>query len=85
MSRRGREVTLRRPWRHEGLVLEARELRESAERRYSEVDLVVAALRDHVRDLQIERERLLAEVARLRDEAGRRNAPWLERGQKPPH
>lgn len=85
MNPHGRERSLRRPWRHDALAAETRQLRERAAQRYSEVDLVVAALRDHIRDLQAERERLLAELHRLRDEAARRRAPWLERGQKAPH
>ncbi|MGE5596616.1 MAG: hypothetical protein ACM3S1_11355 [Hyphomicrobiales bacterium] len=71
-----------RPWRRRDLAAELRELRERAQARYSEADLLVAALRDHIRDLQIERDRLLAELARLRDEARRANATWLWRGSK---
>jgi len=65
------------------IALEAAWLRRQAEARYGEVDLLVAALRDHVRDLQVERDRLLAEVARLRDDARRTSAGWLWRGVKP--
>lgn len=83
MSRHSRAIAPHKPWRRDGLAAEARVLREAAEQRYTEVDLVVAALKDHIRDLQIERERLLAQVAQLKDEADRRAATWLWRGQKP--
>ena len=65
------------------LALEARTLREEARARYGEVDLLVAALRDHINDLRIERDRLLTEVAHLRDDARRTGATWLSRGAKP--
>ncbi len=65
------------------LAVEARMLRDEARARYGEVDLLVAALRDHVKDLRIERDRLLTEVARLRDDARRTSAAWLSRGAKP--
>jgi hypothetical protein len=68
---------------HAVLRAEARRLREEARARYGEVDLLVAALRDHVRDLQHERDRLLSELARMRDDARRRDAAWLPRGTKP--
>jgi hypothetical protein len=63
-------------------AIEVRRLREEARSRYGEVDLLVAALRDHVRDLQAERDALRAELA-VRDEATRRaGATWLWRGSK---
>ncbi|MFN0095325.1 MAG: hypothetical protein ACKVVT_11205 [Dehalococcoidia bacterium] len=62
---------------------EAAAIRDLAERRYTEVDLLVVAMRDHIADLQIERDRLLSEVARLRDESRRERAAWLTRGSKP--
>jgi hypothetical protein len=65
------------------LAVEARMLRDEARARYGEVDLLVAALRDHVKDLRIERDRLLTEVAHLRDDARRTGATWLSRGVKP--
>ena len=83
MSRHSRAIAPHKPWRRDSLAAEARELREAAEQRYTEVDLVVAALKDHIRDLQIERERLLAQVAQLQDDADRRAATWMWRGQKP--
>lgn len=64
------------------LALEARVLREEAQARYTEVDLLVAALRDHIKDLRLERDRLLTEVAHLRDDARRNSAAWLWRGAK---
>jgi hypothetical protein len=41
-------------------------LRRDAERRYTEMDLLVAALNDHIADLRSERDRLVAELSRLR-------------------
>lgn len=83
MTRHGGAVVLaRRPW-DEGLVADVQQLRRDAEARHTEVDLLVATLRDHVRDLRIERERLRAEIARLRDDARRESSHWLWRGAKP--
>lgn len=65
------------------LAGDARRLREEAQRRYGEVDLLVAALRDHVRDLQLERDRLRAELERLSTEARLNNSDWMWRGMKP--
>ncbi|MBI2766708.1 MAG: hypothetical protein HYX53_12485 [Chloroflexi bacterium] len=70
------------PRRH-ALAGEAGRLRREAQARYTEVDLLVVTLRDHVRDLQVERERLLDEIARLRDTARRESAVWMWRGQRP--
>jgi hypothetical protein len=64
------------------LAIEVASLRSAAEAGYSEVDLLVAALREHIQDLRQERDRLLAEVAHLRDDARRSNAGWLWRGSK---
>ena len=61
---------------------EAESLRAAALARVTEVDLLVAALQDHVRDLQIERDRLLSQVSQLRDEVRRERAGWLQRGMK---
>ncbi|MGD9934896.1 MAG: hypothetical protein AB7T37_14440 [Dehalococcoidia bacterium] len=61
---------------------EAESLRATALARVTEVDLLVAALQDHVRDLQIERDRLLSQVSQLRDEVRRERAGWLQRGMK---
>lgn len=65
------------------IAIEAARLRAEAELRYGEVDLLVAALRDHIRDLRHERDQLLGEVARLRDQARRQRSPWIDRGTKP--
>jgi hypothetical protein len=59
-------------------------LRREAAERYTEVDLLVAAMREHIEDLRRERDRLIAELERTRDDLRRRESPWLERGQKPP-
>lgn len=64
------------------VAAEAGKLREAALARVTEVDLLVAALQDHVRDLQIERDRLLSQVSQLRDEVRRERAGWLQRGMK---
>ncbi|MCA9829015.1 MAG: hypothetical protein R3B97_06795 [Dehalococcoidia bacterium] len=61
---------------------EAESLRAAALARVTEVDLLVAALQDHVRDLQVERDRLLSQVSQLRDEARRERSGWLQRGMK---
>jgi septation ring formation regulator EzrA len=76
---------------HDELLREAAELREVAQSRYSEVDLLVAALREHIADLRAERDRLVAELERsretennLRDEHRRLSSDWMWRGVKPP-
>jgi hypothetical protein len=51
----------------------------------SEVDLLVAALQDHIRDLQAERDWLRAELARLRSAQQLAAAGWLQRGFKGSH
>ena len=66
-----------------GLAGDARRLREDAQQRYGEVDLLVAALRDHVRDLQLERDRLRAELERVSTQARLRTSDWMWRGMKP--
>jgi len=83
VSRAGRSAVFSRPPRREALAADLRQLRVDAAARHTELDLLVAALRDHVRDLRIERERLLAEIARLRDDARRNSARWLHHGSKP--
>ena len=65
------------------LAGEARRLREDAQDRYGEVDLLVAALRDHVRDLQVERDRLRAELESVKGQAQLESATWMWRGMKP--
>ena len=73
------------------LAGEARLIREQAAARYAEVDLLVAALREHVDDLRGERDRLVAENHQLRDalaaaraESAAAGARWLVSRQKPP-
>ncbi|MCA9845345.1 MAG: hypothetical protein KC491_11875 [Dehalococcoidia bacterium] len=77
---------------HDDLLREAAELREVAQSRYSEVDLLVAALREHIADLRAERDRLVSELERsretetdLREEQRRLTSDWMWRGVKPPH
>ncbi len=77
---------------HDDLLREAAELREVAQSRYSEVDLLVAALREHIADLRQERDRLVSELERsreteagLRDDQRRLSSTWMWRGVKPPH
>jgi hypothetical protein len=76
---------------HDELQREAAALRELAQTRYSEVDLLVAALREHITDLRRERDRLVAELDRsrrveevLQDENRRLQSQWMWRGLKPP-
>jgi hypothetical protein len=61
---------------------EAKVLRGETERRYNELRLLAAALQEHIDDLRIERDRLLSQVAVLRDDARRERAAWLDRGMK---
>ncbi|MGE3695410.1 MAG: hypothetical protein AB7H85_09355 [Dehalococcoidia bacterium] len=70
------------PREHRRDAAEAESLRAAALARATEVDPLVAALQDHVRDLQIERDRLLSQVSQLRDEVRRERAGWLQRGMK---
>ena len=65
--------------------LELRRLREEASARYSEVDLLVAALQDHIRDLQAERDALRAQLMAAAEDARRESAAWLWRGSKGSH
>ena len=68
--------------RHDSMREEVHRLREQARTRYSEVDLLVAAMREHIADLRAERDRLLDELDRARDDARRESAAWLHRGLK---
>lgn len=75
----------------ERLSQEVQELRAGAVARYTEIDLLVAALREHIADLRAERDHLRAELAQLKrrlmtaEEAARiANTTWLVRGIKPP-
>ncbi len=64
------------------LAAEIRLVREQAAARVTEVDLLVAALRDHIADLQAERDLLRAELARAHEAVRIANASWMQRGQK---
>jgi F0F1-type ATP synthase membrane subunit b/b' len=64
-------------------------LRQDAERRYTEMDLLVAALNDHIADLRAERDRLVddlrrarAELDALREESSLLREAWFLRGHK---
>lgn len=67
-----------------GLSREIARLRREATERYTEVDLLVAAMREHIADLRAERDRLVGALEQAQDELRRREAHWLVRGQKPP-
>jgi hypothetical protein len=64
------------------MAREADGLREAAVRRYTETDLLVAALHEHIEDLRRERDELLTQLARMRDDRRRVTATWLWRGVK---
>lgn len=64
---------------------EIRRLRAEAQARVGEVDLLVAALQDHIKDLQAERDWLRAELARTRSAQEVAAAGWLHRGLKASH
>ena len=64
---------------------EIRRLRAEAQARVGEVDLLVAALQDHIKDLQAERDWLRAELARTRSAQEVAGAGWLHRGLKGGH
>lgn len=64
---------------------EIRRLRAEAQARVGEVDLLVAALQDHIKDLQAERDWLRAELARTRSAHEIAGASWLHRGLKASH
>lgn len=66
----------------EALALEVRRLREEARSRTTEVDLLVGALRDHIRDLQAERDHLRAELARATEARRLASSAWMHRGLK---
>jgi hypothetical protein len=70
------------PARERGdIATQIRLVREQAVARVSEVDLLVAALRDHVRDLQAERDFLRAELVKANARTIA-EAAMLLRGQK---
>lgn len=64
------------------LAAEIRLVREQAAARVTEVDLLVAALRDHISDLQNERDHLRAELAKAHEAVRIANASWMQRGAK---
>lgn len=69
----------------ETLAEELRRLREEARSRTLEVDLLVAALKDHIRDLQAERDHLRAELSRATAARQLSETDWLRRGLKGTH
>lgn len=64
------------------LAAEIRLVREQAAARVTEVDLLVAALREHITDLQAERDFLRDELARAHEAVRIANASWMQRGVK---
>ena len=84
MSHGSRSLVLARgPGPRRDVALEAAELRREVQSRYTEVDLLVAALHEHIEDLRLERDRLREEVAFLREEAVRAEARgFFQRGLK---
>jgi len=67
---------------HGSIASEIRLVREQAVARVSEVDVLVVDLRDHIKDLQAERDWLRAELARTNEARALAGATWLHRGQK---
>lgn len=81
------DTTLRHgtpPSRRRDVAAEVRLVREEAVQRYGETDLLVAALRDHIRDLQSERDRLRAELDSMRQASSLASADWFWRGTRGP-
>lgn len=70
---------------HGEIATEIRLVRERAVARVSEMDLLVAALRDHIKDLREERDWLRSELERANNANAVSNASWMQRGQKPVH
>ncbi len=73
------------PSKRRELAAELRQVHEEAQRKYNETDLLVAVLRDHIRDLQAERDRLRAELEASRETRRLEEAGWLWRGTRGPH
>lgn len=74
----------------EQLARELREVRTQAVAGYTEVDLLVAAMKEHIADLRSERDTLRRQVSQLQDsldavseERRRIAAQWMWRGIKP--
>ena len=64
--------------------------RQDAVAGYTEVDLLIAAMKEHIADLRSERDTLREQVAHLQasldqasDERRRLSAQWMWRGTKP--
>ena len=72
-----------RPGPSMAVATEVRRVRLEAQARYSEVDLLVATLRDHVRDLRLQRDRLRAELTEAQETSRLARTAWLARGMKP--
>jgi predicted nucleic acid-binding Zn-ribbon protein len=66
----------------EEAVVELRRLRSDATARYTEVDLLVSALKEHIRDLRRERDELRGALEAERAERELAAAGWLWRGSK---
>ncbi|WP_322817708.1 hypothetical protein [Tepidiforma sp.] len=67
----------------EALRADIATVRQQALARITEMDLLVAALREHIRDLQAERDLLRAELAHLRREYHLQRSRSLARGLRP--
>jgi cell division protein FtsB len=74
----------------EQLARELREVRSKAVAGYTEVDLLIAAMKEHIADLRSERDTLRRQVSQLQDslaavseERRRVTAQWMWRGTKP--
>ncbi|MGH2633409.1 MAG: hypothetical protein ACRDG3_08355 [Tepidiformaceae bacterium] len=78
-----RQVSVSRP-PDASVAAELHRVRLEAQARYSEVDLLVVTLRDHIRDLRLERDALRAQLARTHEATYLASTKWLPRGMKPP-
>ena len=74
----------------ERLARELREVRSQAVAGYTEVDLLIAAMKEHIEDLRSERDTLRQHVNQLQasldavsEERRRVSAQWMWRGTKP--
>lgn len=80
----GRLAPLPAAYRGDAVAAEVRRVRIEAQARYTEVDLLVATLRDHIRDLRFERDALRTQLARNNEASTLASTAWLPRGMKPP-